>query len=60
MAFSYTNKKGITFWLHEREGRGGVKLYYFSKDPEGAVDLPEGFEVIENEKTGLPMVKKRQ
>ncbi len=59
MAFSYTNKKGITFWLHEKEGKGGVKLYYFSKDPTNAIDLPEGFTVVENPKTGLPMIKKK-
>ncbi len=55
MAFSYKNKRGITFWLHQR-GR----LFFFSRDPEGAVDLPPGkWEVIENERTGLPMLKKK-
>lgn len=59
MGFSYTNKKGVTYWLHEREGKGGAKLFFFSKNPENSIDLPEGFEVIENERTGLPMIKKK-
>lgn len=60
MGFSYTNKKGVTYWLHEKEGKGGAKLFYFSKNPENSVDLPEGFEVVENEKTGLPIIKKKK
>jgi prefoldin subunit 5 len=53
--FSYTNKKGVRYYLHKRG-----KLYYFSKDPLGAVDLPENMYVVESPKTGLPMVKKRK
>jgi hypothetical protein len=59
MAYSYVNKKGQTYWLHVREGKGGARLYCFSKNPEGSVDLPDGLEVIENERTGLPMVKRK-
>ncbi|MEM5802231.1 MAG: hypothetical protein QXQ18_02495 [Candidatus Aenigmatarchaeota archaeon] len=55
MAYSYTNSKGQTYWLHTKGG----KLFYFSKDPEGAIDLPEGFVVVENPKTGLPMIRKK-
>jgi hypothetical protein len=40
--------------------RGKSTLYYFSKDPTGAINnLPRGFEVIENEKTGLPFLRKK-
>jgi hypothetical protein len=35
-------------------------LFFFSKDPSGAIDLPEGFEVFENPKTSLPMIKKKK
>ena len=66
MAFSVVSKKsGKTFYLHGRETplpNGKVrKLFYFSGTPgEGALDdLPEGYEVIENARTGLPMLKKK-
>jgi len=54
MAYSHKNSKGVTFWLHSR-GR----LFFFSKSPEDAIDLPEGYSIIENSRTGLPMVKKK-
>jgi hypothetical protein len=41
--------------------RGKVKLYYFSKDPVGALnDLPRGYEVVENPVTGMPFLKKKE
>jgi hypothetical protein len=65
MAFSVISKKsGKTYFLHERhqELKGGqkVKLYYFAGEPgECAIDvLPGGYEVSENTKTGLPLLKK--
>ena len=36
-------------------------MYFFSKKPEGAINnLPKGFTVIENEKTGMPMLKRKE
>jgi hypothetical protein len=67
MAFSVNSKKsGKTYFLHHRlqKLRGGqeVTLYYFSGTVgEGALDaLPAGYEVSENEKTGLPLLKKKK
>ncbi|MEM5836197.1 MAG: hypothetical protein QXR09_00940 [Candidatus Aenigmatarchaeota archaeon] len=60
MVFSFTNSKGQIYYLHSKEGKGGAKLFYFSKDPSGAIDLPEGFEVFENPKTCLPMIRKKK
>lgn len=67
MAFSTVSKKsGKTYFLHSRLQtlRGGqqVTLYYFAGQPgEGAIDaLPEGYEVSENERTGLPLLKKKR
>jgi len=54
MAYSYTNKKGKTYYLHQKD-----KLRFFSGDPAGAIDMPAGFSVVENERTGLPMLKKK-
>lgn len=63
MAYSHTNSKGQTYYLHSKlvTLRGGRKqmIYYFGKQvKEGALDeLPEGKEVVENKKTGLPLLK---
>ena len=59
MAYSHKNTRGQTYWLHSIEGRGGAKLFFFSKDSSDSVDLPDHLTVIENERTGLPMVKKK-
>lgn len=67
MAFTVISKKsGKTYHLHGRRQKlkGGqeVTLYFFAGNPgEGALDaLPEGYEVSENEKTGLPLLKKKR
>jgi YHS domain-containing protein len=63
MAFSYVNKKGQTYYLHSKKaGKGGkTEIYYFAKEPrENALDkVPDGFMVIESEKTALPILKKK-
>jgi len=66
MAFSVVSKKsGKTYYLHAKEQplRGGhkVTLYYFGGEAKtGAVDgLPDGYEVSENARTGLPILKKK-
>jgi hypothetical protein len=65
MAFSVVSKKsGKTYYLHARlqklKGGQEVTLYYFAGQPgQGAIDgLPQGYKVSENEKTGLPLLKK--
>jgi hypothetical protein len=59
MAYSKVNSRGQTYWLHSREGRGGAKLFFFSKDATDSIDLPDRLTVIENARTGLPMVKRK-
>ncbi|MEM7821651.1 MAG: hypothetical protein QXX38_02470 [Candidatus Aenigmatarchaeota archaeon] len=40
--------------------KGKAKIYYFSKDPTGAIfNLPYGYEVVENPKTGMPFLRKK-
>lgn len=65
MAFSVQSKKsGKTYFLHSRlqklKGGQEVTLYYFAGAAgEGAIDaLPAGYIVSENERTGLPLLKK--
>jgi len=65
MAYSVQSKKsGQTYYLHSREVtlRGGrlQTIYFFAREvKDGAMDdLPAGYEVMENERTGLPMLRK--
>jgi hypothetical protein len=64
MAFSYTNSKGTTYYLHAttRALKSGKeqKLYFFAKEvkKEGALDaVPAGYKVSES-KNGLPVLKR--
>jgi len=57
--YSYTNGKGEKYWLHDVKGIHGVKLFFFSKNPRGSINMPEEFKVFENKNSGLPMLKKR-
>ena len=65
MAFAYTNSKGQEYFLHTSKVtlKGGHErqIFYFSKTVKetGSLDaLPEGYEVSENSRTGLPLLKK--
>lgn len=63
-----SQKSGKEYILHVKEGK--TPFYYFSgsvspqvttatnvKTPDA---LPEGFEVFENERTGLPMLRRKK
>lgn len=64
MAYSYTNSKGNSYYLHAKTTmlKGGREqtIYYFAKTiKEGALDsVPTGYEVSES-KNGLPVLKKK-
>ncbi len=63
MAYSYTNKKGITYFLHARMNttKSGKTqtLYFFSKEKKAGVQeaVPHGYAVAETA-NGLPVLKK--
>lgn len=62
MPYHYTNSKGTTYCLHQRQTtlRNGAErtLYFFAKDErEGACDIPDGYECVET-RNGLPVLKK--
>jgi len=65
MAYETKNSKGQTYYLHKKDVtlRGGrpQTIYFFAKEVKaGALDeLPEGYTVMENKRTGLPMLKKK-
>jgi hypothetical protein len=56
MAYSHTNSKGTTYYLHSNG-----KMFFFSKEiKDGALDaVPAGYEVVEM-KTGMLVLKKLQ
>jgi len=64
VAYSTKSKKtGETYHLHSKEVtlRGGRKqvIYYFAREErDNACELPDGYVVMENPRTGLPMLKK--
>lgn len=67
MAFSAQSKKSKKmYYLHSKEVKlaGGrlQKIYYFAGEVgSNAINqLPAGYEVIENAKTGLPMLRKKK
>jgi len=66
MAYSHTNSKGVTYYLHSKEVtlRGGKvqRIYYFAKDvrePEAVEELPEDRMVMENPRNGFLTLKKK-
>lgn len=67
MAYSVKSKKsGKTYYLHTKKVKlaGGreQRIYYFAgeKGPNALDELPAGYEVMENKRTGLPMLKKKK
>ena len=65
MAYEYKNSRGETYYLHSRDvtlrGSGkNQRIYFFSrKSADGAIDnMPNGYQVVENKRTGLPVLKK--
>lgn len=67
MAYNVKSKKsGKTYYLHTKEvklkGNRKQRIYYFAgEEGKNAIDqLPAGFEVMENKRTGLPMLRKKK
>lgn len=64
MAYKHTNSKGTEYYLHSKEVklRSGKqqRIYYFAKMAgQDAVDeVPTGYTIVENSRTGLPVLKK--
>jgi hypothetical protein len=64
MAYSFTNSKNKTYYLHKKDTtlKNGRKqtIYFFAKEvkDEGALDaVPAGYTVSES-RNGLPVLKK--
>ena len=65
MAYEFTNSKGVKYYLHFKDVnlKGGrvQRIYFFARDVrDGSLDeVPEKFKVIETERTGMPILKKK-
>ncbi len=59
MGFSHVNSRKQKYFLHSQVMKNGRALYFFSKKDEGSIDLPQGYSIMENSKTGLPLLKKK-
>ena len=63
MAYSYTNKRGVIYFLHARATTTKTgktqRLYFFAKEKKaGVLDaVPQGYKVHETA-NGLPVLKK--
>jgi YHS domain-containing protein len=67
MAYSVKSKKsGKMYYLHTKEvklaGDRKQRIYYFAgeKKANSLDELPAGYEVMENKRTGLPMLRKKK
>jgi len=66
MAYAHTNSKGQQYFLHQKDVtlKGGLqqRIFFFAKEisPKGTpLDaVPAGYIVVENPRTGLPVLKK--
>jgi hypothetical protein len=65
MAYEFTNSKGTKYYLHFKDVnlKGGrtQRIYYFARDirSEALDEVPAGYKVIETERTGMPILKKK-
>ena len=65
MAYEFTNSKGVKYYLHHKDVnlKGGrtQTIYFFARDIcDGALDaVPDAYKVIETERTGMPILKKK-
>lgn len=66
MTFSTVNRKGVTYYLHSKEvqlrNNRLQRIYYFAKKPgdHALNDIPAGYEVVESERTGLPILRRKK
>jgi hypothetical protein len=61
MAYSYTNRKGSTYYLCQLETKTGKMRYYFAREPKATpVDkIPAGYQVDESVNGVVSLVKVR-
>ncbi len=56
----HKNSKGQAYYLHSRKVGNGQLLFFAKEAKENAIEsLPAGYTVVENGRTGLPIIKKK-
>lgn len=64
MAYTQVNSRGQTYYLHSKDvelrNNRRQTIFFFAKEVKpGALDaVPAGYEVVESERTGLPVLRK--
>ena len=47
--FSYTNRRGVTYYVHQMQTKHGARRYAAKRSAQGALpELPAGLEIVEN------------
>jgi hypothetical protein len=61
MPVTYTNRKGITYYLCRGVTKTGKPRYYFAREPKGepVEQIPEGFKISESVNAIVSLVKDR-
>jgi len=65
MAYEFKNSKGTKYYLHYKDVnlKGGrmQRIYFFARDIRAGSmnEVPAGYKVIETERTGMPILKKK-
>lgn len=67
MSYQHTNSRGTIYYLHKsavilRGHKVSQTIYFFTKDTNGKgepCDLPTSCEVIENARSGMPLLRKK-
>jgi len=60
MVCTVEGKNGKVYTLFQNKKNPNLKYFSGSNSKAGkAIDLPKGFKIIKNKRTGLPMLKKK-
>jgi hypothetical protein len=61
MSITYTNRKGVTYYLHRSRTKSGKPRYYFSRKDQGKLmtKIPEGFEIRESPNGVVSLARKK-
>jgi hypothetical protein len=61
MPITYTNRKGITYYLSQGVTKTGKPRYYFAREPKGepVEQIPEGFKISESVNGIVSLVRDR-
>ena len=58
--YCFKTKSKEKWYVHVyREENTKRKIYYLTKETQGAIDLPLGFEVVESPISGIPILRRK-